>query len=61
MNLMSPSGLFIPLMASLASLMHEKLASSGDDESFKYGKIPIGVSPLPGPRQLVTPERGMGC
>jgi hypothetical protein len=33
-----------------------KSGLSGDDESFKYGKIPIGVSPLPGPRQLVTPE-----
>src|SRR5258708_35977158 len=55
MNLMSPSGLFSSLMAS-PSLVHEKLASSGDDGSFKYRKIPIGVSPLPGPRQLVTPE-----
>jgi hypothetical protein len=27
MNLMSPSGLFIPLMASLASLVQEKVAA----------------------------------
>ena len=33
-----------------------KVGLSGGDESFKYGKIPIGVSPLRGPHQLVTPE-----